>query len=65
MNYVLNNRKDIPSNIIETSRQRQRQDQVEIGRIISLSEQLRGYIPAEVKSLFEEKLQVVQSLIKS
>lgn len=69
MNYVLNNRnwniKDIPSNIIETSRQRQRQDQVEIGRIISLSEQLRGYIPAEVKSLFEEKLQAVQSLIKS
>lgn len=69
MNYVLNNRnwnsKDIPSNIIETSRQRQRQNQVEIGRIISLSEQLRGYIPAEVKSLFEEKLQAVQSLIKS
>jgi hypothetical protein len=67
--YLLNNQRwndeIMPSDIVKFSRNRQLQDEAEIAKIISLSEQLRNDIPLEVKSLFEEKILTVQRLIKS
>ena len=65
--YVLNGRsrndEELPSSIIQSSRERQLQDKTEIEKVISQSELLSNYIPIEIKSLFEEKLQTVKELV--